>query len=125
MIAVVLIDFIQFFTGAVYGTETSLPWGIQYETFGVETLADVHPVTLYAVIPHIILLNWALKKQILLERQAGRLTFVVGLWLSLIQFFLEFLYGNEVFMVGDALRLGQVISLVVALACIVGLLRKR
>lgn len=125
LIGVVLLDFIQFFTGSIYGTETSLPWGVQYETFGVETLAEVHPVTLYAVIPHIILLNWALKKQILWERQVGRLSFVVGLWLSVIHFFLEFFYGNEVFMVGGALRIGQVVSLVIAFGCVVGLLRRK
>ncbi len=125
MIGLVLIDFIQFFTGAVYGTETSLPWNVQYETFGVETLAGVHPVTLYAVLPHIILLNWALKKQTLWERQPGRLALVTGIWVFVIQFFLEFLYGNESIMLSDALRLGQVISLAIVIACVVGLLRRR
>ena len=125
LIGAVLLDFIQFFTGAMYGTETTLPWGVQYETFGVETLAKVHPVTLYAVIPHILLLNWALKKQTLWERQPGRISFVAGLWFSVFQFFLEFLYGNETLLVGGGLRLGQVISIGIAFVCVVGLLRKR
>ncbi len=125
MIGVILIDFIQFFTGSVYGTETSLFWGIQYETFGVDTLVAVHPVTLYALIPHIILLNWALKKQILWERQPGRLSLITGLCLFVIHFFLEFLYGNASIMVGDALRIGQIFSLTAIVLCVVGLLRRK
>ncbi len=125
MIGVVLIDFIQFFTGAIYGIETTLPWGIQYETFGVETLSAVHPVTLYAVLPHIILLNWVFKKQVLWERQSSRLSLVTGLWLFVIHFFLEFLYGNTTIMVGDILRIGQVFSLTAIVMCVVGLLRRR
>lgn len=125
MIGVILVDFIQFFTGSVYGTETTLFLGVQYETFGVETLAAVHPVTLYAVLPHIILLNWALKKQKLWERQPGTLTFVIGLCFFVLHFFLEFLYGNAALMVGDLLRIGQVFSLAAVIVCIFGLLRRR
>jgi prolipoprotein diacylglyceryltransferase len=125
MIGVVLMDVIQFFTGAIYGTETTLPWGIQYETFGVETLSAVHPVTLYVILPHIVLLNWALKKQTLWERQPGRLSFLIGLWLFVIQFFIEFLYGNKSIMLGESFRVGQALSLIMVIFCVVGLIRRK
>lgn len=125
MIFVLLMDFIQFFTGAVYGTETTLSWGIRYETFGVETLAPVHPVTLYAVIPHIILLNWALRKQKLWERQPGRLSLMTILFAFSVNFFLLYLRGGEQIMILDALSLNQILSLLVVIGAVVGLRMRR
>ena len=125
MIFLIFMDFIQFVTGAVYGIETTLPWGIRYETFGVETLTPVHPVTLYAVIPHIILLNWGLKKQVFLERKPGRLTLLTALWAFSLNFLLLYLYGGETIIIADALSLSQILSLIAVIACAVILHRRR
>ena len=125
MIYLIMMNFIHFFTGAVYGTETTLPWGIRYETFGVETLAPVHPVTLYALIPHIILLNWALRKQTLWERKPGRLTLLTALFAFVINFFLLYFQGGVKLMILDALSLNQVLSLLAVVICVLGLHQKR
>ncbi len=125
LLGFVLADLIQFFTGSVYGTETNFFLGVQYETFGVETLAPVHPVTLYALIPHLLLTNIALKKQPLWERLPGRLTFVIGICVFLLQFLLEFWHGNPTVMLGETFRIGQAFSLTAIILCIFGLLRRR
>lgn len=125
LIFTLLMDFVHFFTGAVYGTETTLPWGVSYETFGVETIAPVHPLTLYAVIPHIILLNWALRKQSMWERKPGRLALTAGLWAFVINFFLLYLRGGQQVMIADVVNLNQLLSLLVIIACAVLLRRRR
>ena len=106
-----LSDLAGFITGATYGTETSLPWGIQYETFGVDTILPVHPVTIYAFIIHLLLLNWVLRYGKTFYRQHGKLAITVAVLYFFAEFFLQFWVGNPTVMVFGEIRIEQIFSL--------------
>ena len=110
LLMVMIADWAAFLTGKIYGTETSLPWGIQYETFGVEILNPVHPVTLYAFVAHLILYWWVKEHQKLWKNTPGVLSLKTLLYFCVINFGLEFLYGSSYTLWGG-LSLGQYISL--------------
>ncbi len=111
LIGICLSDLSAFLTGAVYGTETDLPWGIQYETFGVDTIAPVHPVTIYAFIIHFLLLNWVLRYGKNFYRQHGKLALITITLYFFAEFFLEFFVGNPTLVILDSIKIGQLFSL--------------
>ena len=94
LVLVMVADWAAFLTGRVHGTETSLPWGIQYETFGVEILNPVHPITLYAFIGHLLLWWWARRHENTWKTFPGVFAAKATLYLLLIDFFIQFLRGN-------------------------------
>ena len=124
LIAIVLIDLSGFLTGAVYGTPTMLPWGVQYQTFGVATLAPVHPVTLYAFALHIGLMRWVVYSQKILSRSPGKLFFITILLFFILDFFLQFLHGEETFIVLETFRIEQLFDFIIIIFSLIGL-RKR
>jgi len=124
LIGICLGDLAAFLTGAVYGTETSLPWGIQYETFGVDTIAPVHPVTIYAFLIHLIILNWVLRYGKTFYRQHGKLAITVATLYFFAEFFIEFFVGNPTVMIFDTLRIEQLFSLIIVAGLTI-YLRKR
>ncbi|MDH3324994.1 MAG: prolipoprotein diacylglyceryl transferase, partial [Candidatus Peregrinibacteria bacterium] len=73
LVGVFIVDIAGFFTGAVYGNETSLFWGVQYETSGVDILNPVHPVTIYAAILHFLIFRWTKLYQKAFSRIPGKL----------------------------------------------------
>ncbi len=95
LLAVLVVDLAGFLTGRVYGTETILPWGVQYETFGVEILNPVHPVTLYGFICHFFLLQWVRKNFNSFSKIPGKLFYQTLLYFFLIDFVLQFWRGGE------------------------------
>jgi len=113
LVSLTLSDLAEFLTGAVYGTETSLPWGIQYETFGVETIAPIHPVTIYAFIVHFILLNWVWRYGKQFYRQSGKLTIITTMMFFFAEFFLQFFRGDQTTMIFELLRIEQLFSLLI------------
>ncbi len=124
LIAIVLIDLSGFLTGAVYGTPTSLPWGVQYQTFGVATLAPVHPVTLYAFVLHVGLMRWVVYSRKFLSRTPGKLFFITTLLFFVLDFFLQFLHGEESLIILKTFRIEQVFDLGISLLCLIGLRKK-
>ncbi|NCS67712.1 hypothetical protein GW756_05140 [bacterium] len=113
LLAAMIADWGGFLTGKIYGTETNLPWGVQYETFGVEILNPVHPVTLYGFIAHLILWWWVKEHEKRWQKSPGVLSLKTLLYFLIIEFFLQFLRGNamnEVY----GLNFNQYLSLFVA-----------
>jgi prolipoprotein diacylglyceryltransferase len=112
-------DATSLFTGHLYGIETTLPWGIQYETFGVETIKPVHPVGGYAFIIHSILYIWwhySLRKQTYSGLSAVK---IILLSLLVIDFLLSFLTANTTGHVFNILAYEQILAL-----CLAALLAK-
>lgn len=94
LLAAMIADWAAFLTGRIYGVETGLPWGIQYETFGVEILNPVHPVTLYAFVVHLLLWWWVRRHQNLWQKTPGVLAARAMLYFLVTDFMLQFLWGN-------------------------------
>lgn len=121
LIGVLIADLAGFLTGAVYGTETVMPWGVQYETFGVDILSPVHPVTLYAFVVHLWLLRWVAKSFSVFERTPGRLSKLAILYFFAAVFILQFFRGDATLMVFDLFRIEQIFALATVAACAWGL----
>jgi len=107
-IALLIVDIAAFLTGAVYGRETILPWGIQYETFGVDILKPTHPVSVYAFIAHAIAYSWIRRNIVLTDRFPGRLIFWAGVAYFSIDFLLQFFRGDSTVSVFGIIRIEQI-----------------
>ncbi len=106
-----LTDFAGFLTGAVYGGPTDLFWGVQYETFGVDIIDKVHPVTIYALIIHSFMLYWANKYGKTFYRQRGKLFLMTVILFFFAEFFLQFFRGDPTLQIFGNLRIEQVFDL--------------
>jgi len=113
LVAVILIDVGGFITGAVHGTETSMFWGIRYETFGVESLNPVHPVTLYAALAHTIVFRWARSRARIFEKIPGALALRVAIFYFSIDFFLQSFRGDPTIWIFGKVRLEQILDFVI------------
>ncbi|MBT6831828.1 hypothetical protein HOA64_02095 [bacterium] len=118
-------DLSGFFTGRVYGIETKLPWGVQYETFGVDILAPVHPVTLYAFVFHLILLRWIVGNIDKFSKNPGHLAKIAAMIFFATDFFLQFLRGDATIVVWEFFRIEQIVDFALVVACVIGLQRKK
>lgn len=107
-------DISSFTTGNLYGIETSLPWGTQYETFGVETIKPVHPVGLYGFIAHSGLFVWWYNFK---KTQLGTKKNVQTILLILlgIDFLLQFVTANEGTAIGGIAKHGQIATFILGL----------
>jgi len=108
--AVCLLDIAGFITGELYGRETILPWGIQYETISVDILSPTHPVMLYGLIIHGLLLLWAKKRFITLERIPGRLALRGGIFFFLFEILLQAFRGDPTLYFFGLIRVEQIFS---------------
>jgi len=124
LLRVIGADIEEFITGVVYGTETSLFWGVQYETFGVDSITPVHPVTIYAFIIHIILLNWVLKFGKQFYRQKGNLVKITAIMFFFAEFFLQFFRGDPTLIIFNTLRIEQVFSIIIIAVLTISLQKK-
>ncbi len=106
-IGLLLIDIAAFLTGAVYGRETILPWGIQYETFGVDILKPTHPVSIYAFIAHLIAYSWIRRHLFFTDRFPGKLVFIGGVSFFVIDFILQFFRGDSTLELFGVVRIEQ------------------
>ncbi len=106
-----IVDIGGFLTGAVYGTETNMFWGVRYETFGVASINPVHPVTLYALIVHIWIWYWLRKHVMSWQNLPGKLA-MWGIFLFVISdFFLQFFKEQGLVILG-LLTVTQLVELV-------------
>jgi phosphatidylglycerol---prolipoprotein diacylglyceryl transferase len=106
-IGLLIVDIAMFLTGAVYGRETILPWGIQYETFGVDLLKPTHPVSIYAFIAHLIAYSWLRKHIVFTDRFPGRLIFFAGVAFFAIDFLVQFFRGDSTVQLFGVIRIEQ------------------
>lgn len=113
LLAIMIVDLAGFFTGARYGSETVLPWGVQYETFGVDILKPTHPVALYAFALHGVLLWWVRRYQMSYSRSAGKMIFRAGVFFFLIDFLLQFVRGNLAPEVFHFFRIEQIFDIII------------
>lgn len=102
LIAFLIVDLGAFLSGGIYGTPATifgknLPWGVKYETFSVDVLSAVHPVTIYLLILHGLLLLLLWKKSAKLQRRIGQrgLLMLIGFTFAdfLTSFFRYYKYG--------------------------------
>ena len=116
VIGIMILDVGFFLTGAIYGIPTDLFWGVRYETFGVELITPVHPITLYALILHVFVYLWVKKNHNRLRERFGLLFFHVLWWLFLINFLISFLRADPDLYLFGMIRLEQVLNLIVLIA---------
>lgn len=102
----------QLLDGQGYGKETILPWGITFESTNVKYTVPVHPTQIYSIllIGAILFSKKSLleKWPILKENHCWLLTSIAAL--SLGRFLLEFLRGDDTYMV-FGIRIGFIVSL--------------
>lgn len=124
MVGAMILDIGSFITGAVYGSPTEMPWGVKYETFGVDLLSPLHPVTLYGFVLHFWLFRWVERRFEPFLKHPGKLTYSAMFFFFGMQFVLEFFRGDPSFM-NLPIRLLQVFSLVISVTALVVLQRYR
>ena len=107
-------DVAFFLTGSVYGSETGLPWGIRYETFGVELITPVHPVPLYALILHYLFYRVMVRRENGYQKHEGRFFLVVMMGFLLIDVILHSLRADSTMYLG-IFRIDQVLALLMLL----------
>jgi len=110
LIGFLITDMAAFLTGHYYGIETSLPWGIQYETFGVDILTPVHPVSLYAFLAHCWLYRFLQGKKNAWQQIPGKLIMRLGIGLLSIDFVLQFLRADHTLLVFETIRIDQIFA---------------
>ncbi|MBI4975051.1 prolipoprotein diacylglyceryl transferase, partial [Candidatus Peregrinibacteria bacterium] len=109
-----------FFDGSNYGTETSLPWGINFESPLVKYTVPIHPTQIYSFIYSIAVfagLIFASKNEKVRNMGSG-FTGILGLAIyNLLRFMEEFLRGDDAILV-FGIRLPQIFSaIILASAC--------
>lgn len=115
----------QFLGGSGYGNETSLPWGVTFESAAVKYTVPIHPTQIYAMI-YLIVILWIVQKLIKTHpfmKEAGMRALVTTVLLSGFRFCEEFLRGDDVPMLG-ILRIPQIVSGIVFILTAIILFRK-
>lgn len=115
LLAAMIVDIAGWVTGAFYGVETSLFWGVKYEATGVKILTPVHPVTIYALIGHILLWFGARHYQPLWKKSLGKLATFVGVIYFGFDIFLQFLRADDTLMLFGWLRFEQLLDVLLLL----------
>lgn len=110
LLAVMIADLAGFFTGAVYGSETNLFWGVKYEATGVKILAPVHPVTIYAFLSHLGLWFAAKHYWPLWKKSPGKIATATAIAFVALDFVWQFFRADETLMLFNFVRLEQFIE---------------
>ncbi|MFA5947917.1 MAG: prolipoprotein diacylglyceryl transferase family protein [Candidatus Gracilibacteria bacterium] len=113
-----------FFEGINYGNETSLPWGVNFESPAIKYTVPIHPTQIYAFIYAITLFAGAMMLSNYKRFKEKEFTGLLGLILCIAFFFLkfleEFLRGDDMILLFDKIRLSQVLTLLATiLFCII------
>jgi len=106
-----------FFDGINYGKETTLPWGVNFESFKIKYTVPIHPTQIYSLIyciligSSLIIINQISK---LKEKKLEGLIGIHGiLTFSIFKFLEEFLRGDDTWMIFN-LRIGHILSFLTA-----------
>lgn len=102
-----------FFDGINYGRETSLPWGVNFESPTIKYRVPIHPTQIYSFIYSIaISVSLIIQNQSIKIKNPGKLGFtaILGVFLfSLFRFFEEFVRGDESWLI-YGIRLPQILA---------------
>jgi len=107
-----------FFEGTNYGTETFLPWGVNFESPSIKYTVPIHPTQIYAAIYSAALFTGLLalnkvKKIIELEKKGFIAAVGIGGY-HLLRFLEEFVRGDDVWMI-FGIRSSQILSLLIVI----------
>ena len=104
-----------FFDGANYGTQTQLPWAVNFENPAVKYAVPIHPTQIYAFIYSltIFIFLWLLRqtKKIKDMEQSGLIGLIGISGYSLLHFLEEFIRGDDTLMI-FSIRIGQIGSFI-------------
>jgi len=107
-----------FFDGINYGNETSLPWGVNFESPFVKYAVPIHPTQIYSFIYSAILAIVLFLLPRIKKIKNLNMTGVVGLigisTYGLLQFIEEFFRGDDAITIFDV-RISQIASLIIAI----------
>ena len=112
LFGIVIADLLAFFTGSQYGIETSLPWGIRYETFDIDIVAPVHPIGLYAFFLHLVLYRLLMRYENDLLRTSGKLALYTFLGYCMIELVLQFVRGEPTLTLYGMIRVEHIMYLI-------------
>lgn len=107
-----------FFEGINYGIETSLPWGVNFESPAIKYAVPIHPTQIYAflystiIAVSLILLNQTEKIQNI--KKAGFIGIVGILSYNFSTFLMEFLRGDDTLMI-LGIRVPQIITALIVI----------
>lgn len=108
-----------FFEGSNYGHETSLPWGVNFESPSIKYAVPIHPTQIYAAIysvalfTSLILLNKS--KKIAELKNKGFIAFAGVGGYQFFRFLEEFLRGDDVWIV-FGIRFPQIVALAITIS---------
>lgn len=104
-----------FLDGSSYGTESSLPWAIDFENITIRYSVPIHPTQLYAALYNLILFLVSWRVYATQKFQHDGDLFLAGVSaFSLLKFLEEFLRGDEVLVI-LGLRYSQWLALIIGL----------
>jgi prolipoprotein diacylglyceryltransferase len=100
-----------FLDGRWYGNETSLPWGVNFESPSIKYTVPIHPTQIYIMLYSAVIATIAIViKDHKFFEPAGKLATLSIAAFSFLNFLQEFLRGDDVTMV-FGVRFSQIISL--------------
>lgn len=97
MIGLIIGEMGAFLGGYSYGSPTTLPWGITYETFNVKYALPIHPTQIYVIVAIILILAYKryLSKRTDFFKHEGNATLYFTFLCSVAFFAIEFLRGDD------------------------------
>jgi len=108
----------SFFEGSNYGRETSLPWGVNFESPSIKYAVPIHPTQIYATIYSASLFTGLIylskHKKVLKLKKKGFVGLAGFGSYQLLRFLEEFLRGDDVIMI-FGIRLTQIWALLLTI----------
>lgn len=102
-----------FLDGKWYGHETSLPWGVNFESPAIKYTVPIHPTQIYIMLYSGVIAAVAIAfKDYKFFEENGKSAILSIAAFSLLQFLQEFLRGDDVTMI-FSIRLSQIITALV------------
>ncbi|MDP2642274.1 MAG: prolipoprotein diacylglyceryl transferase [Candidatus Peregrinibacteria bacterium] len=119
LIAIAFGNIGTFFDGSNYGHETSMPWGVNFESPSIKYTVPIHPTQIYAFIyTSLIAAGLILTNRIEKISKLERTGFIGLLGITAYNFFRfleEFLRGDDAIMI-LGIRLPQLIAILIAIS---------
>lgn len=124
IVTLVLVHIGAFFDGINYGNETSLPWGVNFESPSIKYAVPIHPTQIYAFLYSIITLvilqslKTAEKTKALEAEQNGFIAISGIIIYSTFKFLEEFVRGDDTWTILN-IRIPQIITFFILITAIV------
>ncbi len=119
IIGLLILDIAGFITGAIYGKETSMIWGISYETFDVDLLKPIHPVTIYAAIAHFWILRRIQKRKNAWGKIPGKIFFYGIFLIFMTDFFTQFFRGDPGIHFFEIFRISAFFDIIIMISLLI------